>query len=92
LQLSPIPSDKQIDTPAKRRAASRFIRATAFSPDHGPIIAEYARPVCGRSRLMQSAALYGLLKAVSLAILLLMLAAIGYGGFISLKYWSGIGV
>jgi hypothetical protein len=41
---------------------------------------------------MQSAALYGLLKAVSLAILLLMLAAIGYGGFISLKYWSGIGV
>lgn len=41
---------------------------------------------------MQSTALYGLLKAVSLAILLLMLAAIGYSGFISLKYWSGIGV
>ncbi|HJV83200.1 hypothetical protein [Noviherbaspirillum sp.] len=41
---------------------------------------------------MQGTALYGPLKLVSLLIVILMLAAIVYGGYISISYWSGIGV
>lgn len=41
---------------------------------------------------MQGTPLYGVLKAVAWIIILLMAVAILYGGGISLKYWSGIGV
>jgi hypothetical protein len=41
---------------------------------------------------MQGAPLYGTLKLVSLLILLLIVVAIAYSGYISLKYWAGIGV
>lgn len=33
-----------------------------------------------------------LLKAFSYMVLLLMVAAIGYAGYISIRYWGGIGV
>jgi hypothetical protein len=41
---------------------------------------------------MQNAAFYIPLKIASQLILVLMAAAIVYGGYISLHYWSGIGV
>ncbi|HJU71490.1 MAG TPA: hypothetical protein VJ603_06560 [Paucimonas sp.] len=41
---------------------------------------------------MQDTSLYGILKLVSLLVMLLMLAAICYAGYISIKYWAGIGV
>lgn len=36
--------------------------------------------------------MHGPLKLLSYVVVLLMLVAILYGGYISLKYWSGIGV
>ena len=41
---------------------------------------------------MRDAPMHGPLKWVSLLIILLMVAAIVYAGFISIKYWAGIGV
>lgn len=41
---------------------------------------------------MKGAAAYGSLKVLSYVILLLMLLAIGYAGWISLTHWDGIGV
>lgn len=40
----------------------------------------------------QNTAWYGPLKMVSLLVIALMFGAIGYGAFITLKYWTGIGV
>ena len=36
--------------------------------------------------------LYGITKNVGIAVLFLMLASIGYAGFMSIYYWHGIGV
>ncbi|HEX6994450.1 MAG TPA: hypothetical protein VF339_09940 [Gammaproteobacteria bacterium] len=41
---------------------------------------------------MPRAALFRSLKVVSWVVLLLMLVALGYAVFTSLRYWSGIGV
>lgn len=41
---------------------------------------------------MESSSVHGLLKTVSHVVLLLMLLAIGYGAYISMSHWSGIGV
>jgi hypothetical protein len=41
---------------------------------------------------MHDTKFYAPLKLVSLAILIVMVVTIGYAAFISLKYWSGIGV
>jgi hypothetical protein len=41
---------------------------------------------------MQSSTLYKTLKIASNAVLLLGAAAIFYAAYISVKYWSGIGV
>lgn len=37
-------------------------------------------------------AAYGPVKAVALSVIVLMLGAICYGAFITMKYWAGIGV
>lgn len=41
---------------------------------------------------MPTDSLHGFLKILSYLVLLLMLVAIGYGSYISISYWSGIGV
>lgn len=41
---------------------------------------------------MHGSALYAPLRLFSFLVLLLMLCAIIYGGYISVTYWSGIGV
>lgn len=41
---------------------------------------------------MRNALLHGPLKWVSLLVILLMVVAIFYAGYISIKYWAGIGV
>ncbi|HEX7028921.1 MAG TPA: hypothetical protein VF268_16895 [Gammaproteobacteria bacterium] len=41
---------------------------------------------------MQGKRLYGFLKIFSFIVLLLMATGIAYACFISIKYWSGIGV
>lgn len=41
---------------------------------------------------MQRKQLYGPLKILSFVVLLLMATGIAYACFISVKYWSGIGV
>lgn len=41
---------------------------------------------------MQHTALYGPLRLLSFLVLLLMLVAIFYAGYTSVKYWAGIGV
>jgi hypothetical protein len=58
----------------------------------GTLIAQEGHPPNGRNPLMQNAAFYVPLKIASQLILVLMAAAIVYGGYISLHYWSGIGV
>ena len=45
-----------------------------------------------KGQLMRDTPMHGPLKWVSLLIILLMIAAIVYAGFISIKYWAGIGV
>jgi hypothetical protein len=45
----------------------------------------------GESR-MNGAGFYTPIKIVGYVILLLMLIAIGYAAYITLKYWAGIGV
>jgi hypothetical protein len=41
---------------------------------------------------MEHAGLYAAVKAVALLVLVLMLVAILYAGYISTAYWAGIGV
>ncbi len=41
---------------------------------------------------MHDTAPYGYLKLLSFVILLLMVVALVYSAYISIKYWSGIGV
>ncbi len=41
---------------------------------------------------MRNALMHGPLKWVSLLVMLLIVVAIFYAGFISIKYWAGIGV
>jgi hypothetical protein len=41
---------------------------------------------------VQGATLHGSLKVFSYVVLLLMVAATIYAGFIGVKYWTGIGV
>jgi hypothetical protein len=41
---------------------------------------------------MDAQSLYGLVKALALVILLLMLVALLYTGYISISHWEGIGV
>jgi hypothetical protein len=45
-----------------------------------------------KGQLMRDTPMHGPLKWVSLLIILLMVAAIVYASFISIKYWAGIGV
>lgn len=41
---------------------------------------------------MRIESLHSILKVVSVVVLVLMVVAIGYSGFISLTHWHGIGV
>lgn len=41
---------------------------------------------------MHISAIYTPLRLLSLVVILLMCAAIGYAAYISIRYWSGIGV
>jgi hypothetical protein len=41
---------------------------------------------------MDAQSLYGPVKALALVILLLMLVALLYAGYISISHWEGIGV
>ncbi len=41
---------------------------------------------------MRNALMHGPLKWVGLLVMLLMVVAIFYAGYISIKYWAGIGV
>ena len=41
---------------------------------------------------MRNALMHGPLKWISLVVMLLIVAAIFYAGYISIKYWAGIGV
>lgn len=41
---------------------------------------------------MQTSALYRVSRLVSIVVLALMLAAIGYASIMGIMYWSGIGV
>ena len=41
---------------------------------------------------MHISAIYTPIKVLSFAVILLMFVAIGYAAYISIRYWSGIGV
>lgn len=41
---------------------------------------------------MSSSSLYAALKVTGIAVIALIVAAMGYGAFTAIRYWTGIGV
>jgi hypothetical protein len=53
--------------------------------------ARYARPT-QKGAAMKSQSLYGPVKGFALIVILLMLVALLYSGYMSITHWTGIGV
>lgn len=56
------------------------------------VLACTARRVSTRPSVGQGAGMHAVLRIVSYAVVLLMVVAIGYAGWISIKYWNLVGV